>query len=139
MSEIELAAQLELELGTYLSTIGMVGERTVASSLSRWGRLPVFSSCSMTPTTIVSSMPWVSTFVCLDSPPGDGGGVSATRPWLFGRSSKRSVAGRGGEAGVEAEELECDRFCFFAMCCVSGFEGGERADRGAPGTAMPSN
>lgn len=125
--------------GTHLSTIGIVDERTAANSLSRWGRLPVFSSCSITPTTIVSSMPWVSTFVWPDSPPGDGGGVSATRPELFGRSSKRSVEGRGGEAGVDEVELalECVRFCFFATCWPSLEEGGERADRGAPGTFMP--
>lgn len=92
----------------------------------------------MTPTTTVSSMPWVSTFVCLDSPPGDGGGVS-TRPWLERRSSKRSVAVRGGEVGGEAVVLECERFCLFATWWASVCEGGERAERGAPGTAMPSD
>jgi hypothetical protein len=64
-------------------------------------------------------MPWVSTFVWAESPPGDGGGVSATRPAVLGRSSKRSVMGRGGELGVgefEAVELEWARFCRFALC-----------------------
>lgn len=103
-----------LELGTYLSTIGIVDDSTAANSLSKWGRFPVFSSCSMTPTTIVSSMPCVSTFVCPDSPPGDGGGVS-TRPELLGRSSKRIVEGRGGLFGGETvEDIECVRLTFFA-------------------------
>jgi hypothetical protein len=62
-------------LGTYLSTIGMMGDRTSASSFRRWGRLPVFWSCSITPTTISSSMPWVSTFDDPELPPGDGGGL----------------------------------------------------------------
>lgn len=125
---------------TYLSTMGMVGDRTVASSLSRWGRLPVFSSCSMTPTTISSSMPCVSTFACPDSPPGDGGGVSATRPELLGRcSSKRRARARGGDV-IEDVEFECVRLTFFAGWWASLDEGGERADeRAAPGRWMPSD
>jgi hypothetical protein len=126
--------------GTYLSTMGMVGESTRASSLSRCGRLPVFSSCSITPTTISSSMPCVSILACPDSPPGDGGGVSATRPALLGRcSSKRSVEGLGGDA-MDEVELECVRLTFFAGCWwASLVEGGERADRAAPGRWMPSD
>lgn len=120
--------------------MGMVGDSTRASSFSRWGRLPVFSSCSITPTTISSSMPWVSTLVCPDSPPGEGGGVSATRPELFGReSSKRSAIERCGDA-MDDVELEWVRLTFFAGCCVSLVEGGERADeREAPGRWMPSD
>jgi hypothetical protein len=76
--------------------------------------LPVFSSCSITPTTISSSMPWVSIFVCPEWPPGEGGGVSATRPALFGRcSSKRRVVVRGGEV-MDEVELEWVRLTFFA-------------------------
>lgn len=98
--------------------------------------MPVFSSCSMTPTTISSSMPCVSTFVCPDAPPGDGGGVSAARPALFGRwSSKRSVVVRGGDVS-EASEFECVRFTFLAAC-ESLVEGGERGAREAPGMWMP--
>jgi hypothetical protein len=90
---------------------------------------------------MVSSMPCVSTFVCPDCPPGDGGGVSATRVALFGGVSKRNVEGRGGLFGVEAlEVIECVRFCRFAEgCWPSAVEGGERADRGPPGKAMPSD
>ena len=120
--------------------MGMVGDSTVASSLSRWGRLPVFWSCSITPTTMMSSMPWVSTFVCPDSPPGDGGGVSATRPaLLLGRSSKRSDDNRGGVVGVEEMEPECERLIFFATCSESAVVGGDRAARGPPGSAIPSD
>jgi hypothetical protein len=105
------------KFGTYLSTMGMMGDRTRASSFSRWGRLPVFWSCSITPTTISSSIPWVSILVVPDSPPGDGGGVSATRPELLGRcSSKRSAAGRCGDGSADEREPECERFCFFAAC-----------------------
>jgi hypothetical protein len=125
-------------MSTYLSTMGIVGASMIASSFSRWGRLPVFSSCSMTPTTISSSMPCVSTFVCPDSPPGDGGGVSATRPALFGRcSSKRNVMVRGGDV-QDVSEFECVRLTFFAGW-ASLVEGGERADREAPGRWMPSD
>jgi hypothetical protein len=118
----------ELAHETYLSTMGIVGERTVASSFRRCGRLPVFWSCSMTPTTMMSSMPWVSTFVA--SPPGEGGGESGTRAPLL--SSKRKVGSRGGEFGDEDVDPEWERFCLFATC---GLSGGERAAR--PGSAMP--
>ena len=93
----------------------------------------------MTPTTISSSMPWVSTFACPDSPPGEGGGVSATRPELLGRCSSRARNGRvfDGDVSENVLEPECDRFCFFAGCWRSAIEGGERADRGPPGIAMP--
>lgn len=118
--------------------MGMVGDSTSASSLSRWGRFPVFSSCWMTPTTISSSMPCVSTLACAESPPGEGGGVSASRPELFGRCSSKARSGRvfDGEVSDDVLDPECERFCFFAGCCMS-VEGGERADRGAPGIAMP--
>ena len=85
-------------------------------------------------------MPWVSIFVVPDSPPGEGGGVSATRPELLGRcSSKRNVDGRGGDGSADESEPECERFCFLAACWLSLVEGGERADRGPPGSCMPSD
>jgi hypothetical protein len=62
-------------------------------------------------------MPWVSTFADAELPPGDGGGVSATRPELLGRCSlKRNVDGRGGDGSADESEPECERFCFFAAC-----------------------
>lgn len=127
---------------TYLSTIGMVDERTVASSRSRCGRLPVFSSCSITATTMVSSMPSVSTLVSANIPPGDGGGVcAATRPVLLDPFSMRSGSERGGEVASLSDEdeveTECVRLTFFEGG-ESAADGGERADRGAPGSAMPS-
>lgn len=60
--------------GTDLRTASFVVERTVESSLIRWGRLPVFSSCSMTPMTMSSLIPLMSILV-LSVAPGDGGGV----------------------------------------------------------------
>jgi hypothetical protein len=94
----------------------------------------------MTPTTISSSMPCVSILAWPESPPGDGGGVSATRPALFGRSSKRSVVVRGGDAIAETDcECEWVRLIFFAGWWASLVEGGERADRDAPGSWMPSD
>ena len=118
----------------HLSTMEIEFARTAPSSFSRCGLFPVFSNCRITPTTMVSSIPSVSTFVCPDSPPGDGGGVfSAIRPALFGRSSrKRMVVVRGGLAGVGEVELEvCDRLIFFeggcCCCCSPGtVAGGER-------------
>jgi hypothetical protein len=112
-----------------------------ASSLSRCGRFPVFSSCSMTPTTMSSSMPWVSTLARSGTPPGEGGGVSTVRPALLGRcSSRRRAVGRGGDARGEELELEpeWERLSFFATCWPSTRAGGEREERGAPGRAMPS-
>ena len=64
------------ETSTYLATASFVLDRTVASSLIRCGLFPVFSSCSITPTTISSLMPFVSYLV---DPDGSGvaGGVSS--------------------------------------------------------------
>lgn len=97
----------------------------------------------MTPTTIVSSMPCVSTFVCPDAPPGEGGGVKAILPELFGRSLRWRDMGREGEGGVV---VECDLLTLLDGGCwgcmgsvVVVVAGGERADRGPPGTAMPSD
>lgn len=44
----------------------------------------------------------------------------------------------GGEVRDDVLDPECERFCFFAGCCISTVEGGERTGRGAPGIAMPS-
>lgn len=94
----------------------------------------------MTPTTISSSMPCVSTLAEPGSRPGEGGGVCATRPELFGRCSSKARSGSvfAGDVSDDALDPECERFCFFAGCCMSMVEGGERAGRGAPGMAMPS-
>lgn len=59
---------------THLRTESLVVDRTVESSLIRCGRLPVFSSCSMTPVTISSLIPLVSIFLQFVAP-GEGGGV----------------------------------------------------------------
>lgn len=58
----------------YLDTASLILERTVESSLIKCGLLPVFSSCSITPTTISSLMPSVSTLLSVDAR-GEGGGV----------------------------------------------------------------
>jgi hypothetical protein len=44
-----------------------------------------------------------------------------------------------GDVSDDALDPEWERFCFFAGCCRSVVEGGERADRGPPGIAMPSD
>lgn len=58
----------------YLDTASLILERTVESSLIKCGLLPVFSSCSITPITISSLMPSVSTLLSVDAR-GEGGGV----------------------------------------------------------------
>lgn len=102
-------------------------ERTAANSLIRCGLLPVLSSCSMTPTTISSLIPCVSTLLLLECD-GEGGGVSsyAALPLLFGLSAKETTfvvdeavddRGRDGEVG-EVEFDVCDRLIFFlGGCC----------------------
>ena len=106
---------------TYLATAALVVESTVASSLIRCGRLPVFSSCSRTPITISSLMPSRSSLL-LFLAPGEGGGVLsyAPLPLLLGRSAnvtdltEEAVDDRG-RAGVVGDDTveECDRFAFF--------------------------
>ena len=93
----------------YVETASLTVDSTMASSLIKCGRFPVFSSCSITPTTISSLIPSVSTLLRVDGPPGDGGGVCsyAARPLLFGRSAKETflvmdvVRDRDGEVGEE--------------------------------------
>lgn len=92
----------------------------MASSLIRCGLFPVFSSCSITPTTMSSWMPSVS-ILLLPSAPGDGGGVSlyAALPLLLGRSTNETFLadvtvadrGRDGDMGEGAADA-CDRLTF---------------------------
>ena len=92
------------------------------SSLIKCGLFPVFSSCSITPTTISSLIPSVSTLLSVDAR-GEGGGVFSyvTRPLLFGRSAKDTTLaecevaegfGLDGDMG-EGESVVCDLFIFF--------------------------
>lgn len=145
----------QLLLGTYLCTMPIVCCRMFASSLSRCGLLPVFSSCSITPTTISSFMPSVSILKA----PASGGGVAstpaATRAAFRGCSS---LTAGGDDLETEVEETgdngssptdECDRFIFLLGCCCSESSaggvvaeaGGERwdDDRALLGTWMPSD
>ena len=78
-AELENVSWMLLEsdgLEAHLATASLVLDMTVASSLIMCGRLPVFSSCSMTPTTISSLMPCVSYLLYVDGS-GDAGGVSS--------------------------------------------------------------
>ena len=59
----------------YLETASLMVDSTIASSLIKCGRFPVFSNCSITPTTMSSLIPSVSIVWRVDGPPGDGGGV----------------------------------------------------------------
>ena len=96
-------------------------DNTEASSLIKCGRLPVFSSCSMTPVTMSSLMLSVSTLLSKGAR-GEGGGVFsyAALPLLFGRSAKETTFGcdedvedRGPVDVVGEEEFEgCDRLIF---------------------------
>ena len=96
------------------------------SSLIKCGRLPVFSSCSITPTTISSFIPSVSTLLSVEAR-GEGGGVFsyAARPLLLGRSAKDTTLmefdvaddlGLDGDVG-EGEFEVCDLLIFFVGGC----------------------
>ena len=123
------------EEGANLNTPPCVVESTAASSFIRCGRLPVFSSCCITPRTISSLISDVST---LDHPsaPGEGGGVCsyAARPLLLGRSANETdlvcddavddlcrVDGVGGDG----ELVLCVRFAFLVGggCGSAGADG----------------
>ena len=106
----------------YLDTASLILDRTVESSLIKCGLFPVFSSCSITPTTISSFMPSVSTLLSGEAR-GEGGGVCsyATRPLLLGRSAKDTALaelevaddfGLDGDMG-EGEVEVCDLFILF--------------------------
>lgn len=135
--------------------------KMAASSLSKCGLLPVFSSCSMTPTTISSLMPSVS---ILKAPPSGGGVAStpaATRAGFCDWSCLLKTGGDALEADVEeagdrgsSMDDECDLLIFLDGCCccwwwsdessagvvVAAEAGGERwdDDRALLGTWMPS-
>lgn len=98
---------------THLSTAGRVLESTAASSFSRCGRFPVFSSCSMTPTTMSSSIPCVSILKPLVAP-GEGGGVCcATRdrsPSCFTTFGRDDGCDEGRGGGGEAEDAADDEW-----------------------------
>lgn len=81
------------------------------------GRLPVFSSCSMTATTTSSLMPSVSIFGP-SSGPGDGGGVCCAARggdgrWSWNFTDSRRCSAGGGNVDPDG----CDRF--------SRFDGGD--------------
>ena len=118
----------------YLDTASLVVERTVESSLIKCGLFPVFSSCSITPTTMSSLIPSVLTFLSVEAR-GDGGGVCSytARPLLRGRSAKDTALtgfevaddfGLAGDVG-EGELEECDRLIFFVGGCGGISAGGE--------------
>lgn len=101
-------------------------DKTVASSFIRCGLFPVFSSCSITPTTMSSFIPSVSIFVPAKDR-GDGGGVSSytTLPLLFGRSANETTFAdefdRGLDGIIGDGEFEvCDCFRFFVGGCCGG-------------------
>lgn len=111
---------------SYLDTASLILDRTVESSLIKCGLFPVFSSCSITPTTISSFMPSVSTLLSVEAR-GEGGGVCsyATRPLLLGRSANDTALvecevaddfGLDGDMGGGEVEV-CDRFIFFVGGC----------------------
>ena len=58
----------------YAETASLIFDRTIANSLIKCGLFPVFSNCSITPTTISSLIPSVSTLRSVYAP-GEGGGV----------------------------------------------------------------
>ena len=111
----------------------MVCCSTAASSLSRWGRLPVRSSCSMTATTISSLMPCVSILKPVASLGEGGGVVSAMRPpagaAAFLRLIGMALEAAGDDFGLEGDELE--RLHFFGGRLVVG--GGRRRHCGGCG------
>ena len=116
--------------------------RIAASSFTRCGLLPVFSSCCIAPITISSLMPSVSTLFA-PSLPGDGGGDNSTA--RFGFSSLiLMVVVLGGLIMPEGGDSEpCDRFGFFTggsspSTIVLGGEGCDTA-RERLGTMMPSS
>ena len=93
---------------TYLATVAFSAIKTAANSFTRWGRLPVFSSWSMTATTISSLMPSVSIFGATPPSKGDGGGVCSNKPFRLARNAEFLSDNGSGDKEV------CDRFTFFA-------------------------
>lgn len=79
---------------SYLSMALIFVARTAASSLTRCGLLPVFSSCWIAPTTISSLIPSISTLLS-PSLIGEGGGDKAAAR-LDLSSFMRMAVDRGG-------------------------------------------
>ena len=127
----------------YFSTACKLEASTCASSLTRCGRLPVFSICCIVPTTMSSLIPSTSTLL-LPSAAGDGGGDSSTA--CFGFSSLNlMVVVRGGliKPGGGGDDELCNRFDFLTggsspSKIVFGGEGWE-AVRERLGTMIPSS
>jgi len=78
----------------YLSIAGMFVASIAESSLTKWGLLPVLSSCWIAPTTISSLMPSMSILLS-PSLSGDGGGDNAAARLGF-CSFMRMAVERGG-------------------------------------------
>jgi hypothetical protein len=113
--------------GTYVSTSLTELDSMAASSFTKWGRFPVFCSCTITPSTISSLIPSKSislfTSHCFKpsaSGSGDGGGVFSYFIIVF------DSLFAGGDIGDGDSEL-CDRFIFLDGGSVEFVEGGERA------------
>lgn len=125
---------------TYCATLSLVEPRTVANSLIRCGRLPVFSSCSMTAITISSLIPSVSILMSKCESPGEGGGVCATPSRrLLGLKAILSMVettdAPGEETGDTGVLSPCDRLTRFEGVEQSRWsvliwrESGERVSR----------
>ena len=117
--------RVEVE-ATDFNTASFVVDNIAANSFIKCGLLPVFSSCSMTPTTI-SSLTLSVSMRLSSAAPGDGGGVCsyAALPLLFGRSAKETVLVEDeavddrclrGEIGEDVFDV-CDRLTFFVGGC----------------------
>ena len=111
---------------TDFNTASFVVDNIAASSFIKCGLLPVFSSCSMTPTTM-SSLTLSVSMRLSSAAPGDGGGVCsyAALPLPFGRSAKETVLVEdeavedrclSGEIGEDVFDV-CDRLTFFVGGC----------------------
>jgi len=101
----------------YFLTMGSLCCRIVASSFNKCGRFPVFSSCSITATTISSFILSVSIFIAVGSR-SDGGGVVSRRRLAVGKGSclifgDKDFKGAVGEAGVEREGNKPSHLNFF--------------------------
>ena len=111
---------------TDFKTASFVVDNIAANSFIKCGLLPVFSSCSMTPTTM-SSLTLSVSMRPSSAGPGDGGGVCsyAALPLLLGRSAKETVLVEdevvddrclSGELGEDVFDV-CDRLIFFVGGC----------------------
>jgi len=111
---------------THLETASLIFDRTVASSFIKCGLFPVFSNCSITPTTISSLIPSVSIFLSVNDR-GEGGGVFsyAGLPLLLGRSAKETTFADEFDRGLDSDTGDggfevCDCFRFFVGGCCGG-------------------